>query len=95
MEYSDGRYHIYLRGKEQGKIYDSEQMSNPRVAQTIFMSCLGTYLSSKISDYLQAKGFNRIMGCKIDLPCEECRSWKLNGEGSGCMLGLGNAGKNV
>ena len=86
LEYSGGRYHVYLYGEEQGLAYNAVRMANPRIAVMLFTSCIDSYLSEKVGNYLVSRGFNRIMGCKIDLTCADCRAYRLNTADSLCRF---------
>lgn len=85
MEHYGGRYHVFLLGEEQDR-YSETQMSNPRIAAMLFESCVSAYLSEKIGAYLAKKGYNRLMGCKIDLPCADCKAYGLDTADSWCRF---------
>lgn len=85
MEHYGGRYHVFLLGEEQDR-YSETQMSNPRIAAMLFESCVSVYLGEKIGAYLKKKGYNRLMGCKIDLPCADCKAYGLDTADSWCRF---------
>lgn len=78
LEFSDGGYHVYVHGEEQVRGYNAVQMANPRIAIMLFTSCIDSYLSEKVGSYLVSLGFNRIMGCKVNMPCINCKENKFN-----------------
>lgn len=78
LEYRDGRYHVLLNGVEQAYRYSAVQMANPRIAIMLYTSCIDSYLSEKVGEYLLSRGYNRIMGCKVNMMCNDCRSLGLD-----------------
>lgn len=86
LEFRDGRYHVLLNGVEQAYRYSAVQMANPRVAIMLYTSCIDSYLSEKVGDYLLARGYNRIMGCKVCLSCTDCKACGLNTAENLCRL---------
>lgn len=86
LEYSGGRYHVYIGEEEQGCGYNDVQMSNPCIAVMLFTSCISSYLSEKVKSYLVSRGYNRIMGCKVCLSCTDCKACGLNTAENLCRL---------
>lgn len=86
LEFSGGRYHVYLNGAEQLRSFTPTQMANPRIAVMLFVSCIGEYLGGKVGDHLVSRGFNRVMGCRIDLMCADCRAWGLDTTDNMCRF---------
>lgn len=86
LEYSGGRYHVYIGEEEKGRRYNDVQMANPCIAVMLFTSCISSYLSEKVGRYLISRGYNRIMGCKVCLACTECKACGLNTAENLCRL---------
>lgn len=87
LEYAGGRYRVFIAGEEQTSVQNDVPMSNPYIAVMRFTDCIGAYMHKRVKSYLRARGYNEIMGCKIDLPCEECRAYKFNTADSLCRVG--------
>lgn len=57
---------------------------NPYIAAMYFVQGIKLVLREKIKEWLTHNGYNAVTGCRVDLPCEECRRRGQNEEGKGC-----------
>lgn len=83
MDYLEGIYRIYYHGEE----ISEDIVRNPMIAIMRFESAVGQHLREKAKGYLAKCGHNTVMGCKINLPCSECRAMGLNTVYSRCIMG--------
>ncbi len=81
----DGKYIIIVGGKpEPDNRWSEDQLRNPFIAEQRFVNCISDRLRERITAYLYKQGLNSAMGCNIDMPCNDCRAYSLDTEGSNC-----------
>jgi hypothetical protein len=82
----DGKYYIFIDGTPQDN-YDltESQLRNPYIAIQRFVSCISDKLRSRVKAYLKEHGLNVVIGCNINMNCEDCRAYHLNDDKSNCI----------
>ena len=85
----DGRY--ILTDTDTGEDLDSHlfsdtQLRNIRLAARRFSDAVHGLLNKNVKEYQKMLGYNELMGCKINLPCSDCKAYQLNDENSDCMF---------
>lgn len=57
---------------------------NPYIALNYFAAAVREELRPRIKRWLESSGGNPVTGCRVNLPCSECRRAGLGGVGAGC-----------
>lgn len=58
---------------------------NPYIAAMYFTQGVSRVLREKVKEWLRINGYNTLTGCRINLPCEECRRKGLESPENGCV----------
>lgn len=57
---------------------------NPYIALTYFAAGVREELRPRIKSWLASSGGNPVTGCRVNLPCSECRRGGFGGAKAGC-----------
>lgn len=82
LDYTDGLYRVIYHGKE----IPGSPICNCYVAISRYTSYINEHLRQKAKSYILKQGYNAVMGCCVNLPCEMCRELlKGNTPENGCI----------
>lgn len=79
------RFFATLDGEDLMRGLPSGAEANPYIAAQYFAQGVRDVLREKIKKWLTVNGYNAVTGCRINLPCEECRRQGRDGPARGCV----------
>lgn len=86
LDRRNGEYIVTVDGVEVAADLEAHQRRNPVLAANRFTTAVSSKLRKNVKEYLRNSGGNAIMGCKVDLPCNECQRAGLNLRSANCLF---------